>query len=47
VLDIYLNLMSEIESDELVTALERIVNFYKEDMEPFALRLSEQLVHSY
>jgi hypothetical protein len=39
--------MSEIESDELVTALERIVSFYKEDMKPFAIKLSEQLVDSY
>jgi hypothetical protein len=47
VLDIYLNLMTEIESEELVTALERIVAFYKEDMKPFAIKLSEQLVDSY
>lgn len=47
VLDIYLTMMGEIESEELVTALERIVAFYKEDMQPFALRLSTQLVDSY
>jgi len=47
VLDIYLAMMADIESEELVTALERIVAFYKEDMEPFALRLSSQLVDSY
>ena len=47
VLEIYLNMMNEIESDELVTALERIVAFYKEDMEPFALMLSKQLTDSY
>ena len=39
--------MVDIDSDELVTALERIVAFYKEDMQPFALRLSEQLADSY
>jgi hypothetical protein len=39
--------MNEIESEELVTALERIVAFYKEDMKPFAIKLSEQLVDSF
>jgi len=47
ILEIYLNMMNEIDSDELVTALERIVAFYKEDMEPFALMLSRQLTDSY
>jgi len=47
ILQVYLKLLSEIESDELVTALEKIVSFYKEDIEPFALLLSSQLVDSY
>jgi hypothetical protein len=37
ILEIYLKLMSEIESEELVSALEEIVGFYKDDIEPFAL----------
>lgn len=37
VLQVYLQLMNEIESEELVTALERLVQYYKEDMEPFAV----------
>lgn len=36
-LQVYLKLMSEIDSEELVTALEKIVQFYKEDIEPYAL----------
>jgi hypothetical protein len=32
--------MGEIENEELVKGLERIVAFYKEDMEPFAIMLS-------
>lgn len=39
--------MSEIESEELVTALEKIVVLFKDDIEPFALQLSQQLVDSY
>lgn len=36
-LHVYLEIMNEIDSDNLITALERIVGFYKEDMEPFAI----------
>ena len=39
--------MNDIESDELVTGLERIVAFYKEDMEPFSIKITQQLVDSY
>ncbi len=37
ILEIYLKLMTEIESEELVGALEEIVANYKDDIEPFAL----------
>lgn len=47
ILQVYLKLMTEVDSDELVTALERIVSYYREDMEPFALQLCTQLVDSY
>ena len=46
-MQVYLQLMNEIDSDDLVTALERLVQFYKEDMEPFAIQISKQLVDSY
>ena len=46
-LEVYLNLMNDIESDELVTGLERIVAFYKEDMEPYSVKITQQLVDSY
>jgi hypothetical protein len=47
ILEAYLKLMTEIESEELMNALEEIVGFYKDDIEPFALQLAEQLVSSY
>ena len=43
----YLNLMNEIDSEELVSALELIINRYKDDISPFAFQLTEQLVGSY
>ena len=46
-LEVYLKLMTEIESEELVSALEELVAFYHEDIEPFALQLAQQLVESY
>jgi hypothetical protein len=39
--------MNEIESEELVNALEEIVSLYKDDIGPFAIQLTEQLVASY
>lgn len=47
VLEAYLKLMTEIESEELVSALEEIVSHFKDDIEPYALQLTEQLVGSY
>ncbi len=37
ILESYLKLMQEIESEELVNALEEIVSLYNEDIGPFAL----------
>jgi hypothetical protein len=39
--------MSEIDSEELVRALEEIVGHFKDDIAPYALQLTEQLVNSY
>lgn len=39
--------MSEIESEELTVALEKIIHFYKDDMEPYALQTSKQLIDSF
>ena len=46
-LSIYLKLMSEIDSEELVAALEEIVSHFKEDIGPYAIELTEQLVSAY
>jgi len=47
ILQIFLKLMGEIDSEELVEALEEIVDHYKDDISPFALQLAEHLVESY
>jgi importin-7 len=47
ILESYLKLMTEIESEELVNALEEIVSLYKDDIDPFAVQLTEQLVGSF
>ncbi len=44
ILESYLKLMNEIESEELVNALEEIVSLYNEDIGPFAIQLTEHLV---
>ena len=36
-----MKLMNEIESEELVNALEEIVSLYKDDIGPFAIQLTE------
>ena len=47
ILGSYLKLMTEIESEELVNALEEIVSLYNEDIGPFATELTTHLVASY
>ena len=47
VLEAFLKLMTEIESEELVNALEEVVTLYKDDIGPFAIQLTEQLVAAY
>ena len=47
ILQQYLNLMKEIDSEELVNALEEVVSHFKEDIGPFAIELCEQLVSAY
>lgn len=37
VLEAYLKLMTEIESEELVSALEEIVSHFKDDIAPYAV----------
>ena len=41
ILEQYLKLMSEIDSEELVGALEEIVSHFKDDIAPYALQLTE------
>lgn len=47
ILQQYLKIMSEIDSEELVGALEEIVKHFKDDIGPYALELSQQLVQNY
>ena len=42
-----MKLMNEVESEELVGALEEIVKHFKEDIEPYAIELCSQLVQAY
>lgn len=44
ILEVYLKIISEIDSEKLVSALEEIMLVYKDDMGPFSLQISEQLV---
>lgn len=41
ILEAYLKLMNEIENEELVNALEEIVSLYRDDIDPFAVQLTE------
>jgi uncharacterized protein YjgD (DUF1641 family) len=47
ILEIYLKIMQEIDSEELVSALEEIVKHFKEDIIPYAMDLASQLVGAY
>lgn len=47
ILEVFLKIMNEIESEELVAALEEIVTHFKDDIEPYALELTQQLVGAY
>ena len=47
ILETFLKLMGEIDSEDLVTALEEVVGHFKDDITPYALQLSEHLVGSY
>ncbi len=47
VLEAFLSLMGEIESEELVNSLEELVSLYRDDISVFAVQLTEQLVSSY
>ena len=40
VLEVYLKMMDEIDSEELVKALEGIMSIFADDMAPFALQIS-------
>jgi len=47
VLEIYLKLMNDIDSEELVQALEYIVKKFKDDIEPYAIDLCGSLVQAF
>lgn len=47
ILEVYLKLISEIDSEKLVAALEAIMARYKDDMGPYAIQIASQLVTQY
>lgn len=47
ILETYFVLMNEIESEDLVSALEEVVSIFSAEIEPFAVELCEKLVMSY
>lgn len=38
-LQVYMKIMDEVDNEELLTGLEKLISYYKEDMEPYALQL--------
>ena len=44
ILEVYLKMMEEIDSEELVKSLEAVMGVFADDMAPFALQISAQLV---
>lgn len=46
-LESYLKLISEIDSEEIVSALEKIMTVYKDNIAPFAVQLASSLVDQY
>ena len=47
ILEVYLKIMQDIDSEELVKSLESIMTIYKDDIAPYAVQISEQLVTQY
>lgn len=40
IIESYLNVMKEIDQDELITALEQVIDIYDEEISPFAIELT-------
>ena len=47
ILEVYLKIMEDIDSEELIAALEEIVEKFSEDIGPFAVQLCQQLASKY
>lgn len=47
ILETYLEMMNELESEDLVLALEQIVSIYADSIEPYAIQLCEKLADNY
>ena len=47
ILEVYLKTMEEIDSEELIGALEVIMEKYQEDIGPFATQLAQKLTNKY
>ena len=47
ILEVYLKIMEDIDSEELIGALEEIVERFSEDIGPFAVQLAQQLASKY
>jgi len=47
ILEVYLKVMDEIDSEELVSALEMIMTIFRDDIGPYALQIVENLSGQY
>ena len=47
ILEVYLRIMEEIDSEVLVDALQEIMECYDDQISPFAVQLSQQLTNKY
>ena len=44
ILQVYLKIMNDIDSEDLIEAFEQIVNIFKDQLGPYALEICTQLV---
>jgi len=44
ILEVYLKIITEIDSERLISSLEKIMSVYKDDMGPYATQIAGQLV---
>ena len=47
ILEVYLKIMEDIDSDELIGALETFVEMFSDEIGPYAVQLTQQLAAKY